>query len=147
MPVKHKIFYTLAVIHLVMIALFASHYAEWGKMNHPLSKVMSTAGSYTGSNNIFSFFAPALSDQPYVVYAIKDTANKKHVIDFTGKSLDFTNRVNNIYGSLTIPEARPIISASLGRFARRTSAGIESYQNQSGMDRRPCFGQTAIQFR
>jgi hypothetical protein len=116
MPVKHKMLYALAIIHLIMIALFASHYAEWGKMSHPVSKVMSTAGSFTGSNNIFSFFAPALSDQPYVVYAIKDTADKKHVIDLTGKSLDFTNRVNNIYGYLTIPEARPIISASLGRF-------------------------------
>ena len=116
MPVKHKILYSLAFVHILMVALFASHFAEWGKMNNPVAKVASTVGSYTRSNNIFSFFAPALSDQPYVVYAIKDTLNKEKVIDLTGKSLDFTNRVNNIYGYLTIPEARSIISASLGRF-------------------------------
>ena len=116
MPVKHKILYATAFIHLLMIAAFASHYAEWGKMNHPVSKIAATVGTYTGSNNIFSFFAPALSDQPYVVYAIQDTLKKERVIDLTGKSLDFTKRVNNIYGYLTIEEARPIISASLGRF-------------------------------
>lgn len=116
MPVKHKILYALAIVHLLMVAMYASHYAEWGKMNHPIAKAVSTVGNYTGSNNIFSFFAPALSDQPYVVYAIKDTLQKEHVIDLTGRSLDFTNRVNNIYGYLTIPEARSILSASLGRF-------------------------------
>jgi hypothetical protein len=116
MPIKHKIFYAFAIVHLGMVSLFAGHFAEWGNMKHPIAKVVSTTGSYTGSNNIFSFFAPALSDQPYVVYAIKDTLQKEKVIDLTGKSPDFTNRVNNIYGYLTIPEARSILSASLGRF-------------------------------
>jgi hypothetical protein len=116
MPTKHKIYYAIAAIHLVMITLFASHFAEWGKTEGPFLNTVSTVGNYSGSNNIFSFFAPGLSDQPYVVYAVKDTLQKEHIIDLTGHSPDFTNRVNNIYGYLTIPEARSIISASLARF-------------------------------
>ena len=116
MPVRHKIYYALATIHIIMITLYASHFAEWGKNESPFLNTVSTVGNYSGSNNIFSFFAPGLSDQPYVVYAVKDTLQKEHVIDLTGHSPDFTNRVNNIYGYLTIPEARSILSASLGRF-------------------------------
>ena len=116
MPRLHKIYYALAVIHLVMIALFASHFAEWGKPNLKITKVLTTAGNYTGSNNIFSFFAPGLSDQPYVVYALKDTLKKEQIIDLNGDSPDFSKRINNIYGYMTIKEARPVIAASLARF-------------------------------
>lgn len=115
MPLKHKLYYALAIAHLVMIALFASHYAEWGK-NNRLMTSLRVAGNATGSNNIFSFFAPALSDQPFVVYDVKDSTGKNHVIDLSGKSLDFSNRVNNIYGYLTLPEARMVVSASLAKF-------------------------------
>ena len=113
---SHKIYFGLAGLHLVMIALFASHFAQWGKADSPIWKVLSTAGNYTGSNNIFSFFAPALSDQPYVVYAVKDTLQKEHIIDLKGKSPDFSKRMNNIYGYMTIAEARPVIAAGLARF-------------------------------
>ena len=116
MPRLHKIYYALAVIHLIMVGLFASHFAEWGKPESLVNKGLSTVGDYTGSNNIFSFFAPGLSDQPYVVYAIKDTLNKEHYIDLQGTSPDFTNRLNNIYGYLTLPEARPVFSASLAQY-------------------------------
>jgi hypothetical protein len=116
MPVLHKIYYALAALHLVMISLYAGHFAEWGKPALPVSKMAATAGRYTGSNNIFSFFAPGLSDQPYVVYTVQDTLKKDHIIDLKGKSPDFSKRINNIYGYLTIKEARPVISASLARF-------------------------------
>jgi hypothetical protein len=112
----HKIYYALAILHVIMIGLFASHFAEWGNSDRKSTKALSTIGSYTGSNNIFSFFAPALSDQPYVVYAIKDSSDKEHFIDFKGDSPDFSKRVNNIYGWLTIPEARPVIAAGLANF-------------------------------
>jgi hypothetical protein len=115
MSLLHKFFYALAVLHVIMIGLFASHFAEWGNPK-PVTKSLSTIGTYTGSNNIFSFFAPALSDQPYVVYAIKDTSDKEHFIDLKGDSPDFSKRINNIYGWLTIPEARPVIAAGLARF-------------------------------
>jgi len=116
MPLKHKIYFALAAIHLTMIVLFASHLHEWMKAEIPGIKVATTIGDYTGSNNIFSFFAPALSDQPYVIYTIKDKAGKEQIIDVTGKSPDFTNRINNIYGYLTLKEGRSIFSAGLARF-------------------------------
>jgi len=99
-----------------MIGLFASHFAEWGNPKNTVTKILSTIGDYSGSNNIFSFFAPGLSDQPYVIYNIRDTLQKEHVIELTGSSPDFTNRVNNIYGYLTLPEARSIFSASLAQY-------------------------------
>jgi len=115
MPLKHKIYFALAGVHLVMIALFSTHFADWGNMNNPATKTLATVGRYTGSNNIFSFFAPGLSDQPYVVYNVKFKDSSERYIDLTGKSPDFTNRINNIYGYLTLPEARGIISASLAQ--------------------------------
>ncbi|HEX5150642.1 MAG TPA: hypothetical protein VFW07_04305 [Parafilimonas sp.] len=115
MPLKHKIYFALAAIHLVMIALYSTHFADWGNMDNPASKTLATVGRYTGSNNIFSFFAPGLSDQPYVVYNVKFKDSSERYIDLTGKSPDFTNRINNIYGYLTIPEARAVLSASLAQ--------------------------------
>jgi len=115
MPVKHKLYFALAILHLVMVGLFAAHSADWGRKN-PVVKSLGVVGNFTGSNNIFSFFAPGLSDQPFVVYDVKDSSGKNHVIDLSGSSRDFSNRVNNIYGYLTIPEARLIISASLAKF-------------------------------
>ena len=115
MPLKHKIYFALAAIHLVMIGLYSTHFADWGNSENPALKTLGTVGRYTGSNNIFSFFAPGLSDQPYVIYNVKFKDSSERYIDLTGKSPDFTNRINNIYGYLTIPEARPIISASLAQ--------------------------------
>jgi hypothetical protein len=116
MPLKHKIYFLLAGLHLVLIALFASHFGEWGNAKLTVIKAASFIGDYTGSNNIFSFFAPGLSDQPYVVYATKDTTGKEHVLDLKGNSPDFTNRINNIYGYLTLEEGRSIFAASLAQF-------------------------------
>ena len=116
MSIRHKILYTLAGLHLLMIALFAGHFAEWGAPGTRFATASATVGHLTGSNNIFSFFAPALSDQPYVVYGVKDSLGKEVTIDITGNSPDFTNRINNIYGYLTLPEGRAIMSASLAQF-------------------------------
>lgn len=119
MPLKHKIYYVLAAVHLLMVALFASHIAEWANPHAPALSVASKLGDYTGSNNIFSFFAPALSDQPYVVFAIKDSNGREQLVDLKGSSSDFANRINNVYGYLTLDEARPVFSASLARFVAR----------------------------
>lgn len=115
MPLKHKIYFALAVLHLLMVGLYSTHFADWGNMESTLAKVAGTAGNYTGSNNIFSFFAPGLSDQPYVVYTVKNKDGKEQFIDLKGSSPEFANRVNNIYGYLTLPEARSILSASLAQ--------------------------------
>ncbi len=115
MPFKHKMYFVLAAVHLLMIALYATHFADWGNSENAVAKTIATVGSYAGSNNIFSFFAPGLSDQPYVVYAIQSKDGKERFIDLKGSSPDFTNRVNNIYGYLTLNEARPILSASLAQ--------------------------------
>ena len=115
MPLKHKLYFILAAMHLLMVALYATHFADWGNMQSPASKTLATVGSYTGSNNIFSFFAPRLSDQPYVVYAVKFKDSTEKFIDLKGNSPDFTNRINNIYGYLTLPEARQVLSASLAQ--------------------------------
>lgn len=115
MPLKHKIYFVLAFVHLLMIALYSTHFADWGSRNNIAAKTLATVGSYTGSNNIFSFFAPGLSDQPYVIYAVKFKSGTEKFIDLKGSSPDFTNRVNNIYGYLTLPEAREVLSASLAQ--------------------------------
>ena len=115
MSLKHKLYFVLAAAHLLMVCLYATHFADWGNIKNPGLKTLSTVGRYTGSNNIFSFFAPGLSDQPYVVYTVKLKNGKESIIDLTGKSPDFTNRVNNIYGYLILPESRPILSASLAQ--------------------------------
>lgn len=115
MPLKHKLWYAAAFLHLLMTALFAGHFVEWGYIQKPPVAFLSTLGNYTGSNNIFSFFAPGLSNQPYVVYVAKDAQGHEKKIDFTGNSPDFLNRITNIYGYLTIPEARSVLSASLAQ--------------------------------
>lgn len=116
MPLKHKLLYAIAALHLFMVTLYAAHFAEWSNNENTFIKALSSVGDYTGSNNIFSFFAPGLSDQPYVVYATKDQEGKEKVIDLQGDSPDFTNRINNIYGYLTLEEARPVFAASLANF-------------------------------
>src|ERR1043165_463584 len=118
MPVKHKIFFGLAALHLMMIAVFAAHLGEWSGKSKIIRSV-GKVGDFTGSNNIFSFFAPGLSDQPYVIYGTKDQSGKEHVIDLKGRSADFTNRLNNVYGFMTLEEGRGIFSASLAQFISR----------------------------
>lgn len=86
---------------------------------------MSTLGDYTGSNNIFSFFAPELSDQPYVIFAAKDSIGKERMIDLKGKSPDFTNRLNNVYGFMTLDEGRDVFAASLAQFVLKNNPDIE----------------------
>ena len=115
MPLKHKIYFGLAAIHLLMIALYSTHFADWGNIQNPGLTALGAVGRYTGSNNIFSFFAPGISDQPYVIYNVQFKDSSEKYIDLTGKSADFTNRINNIYAYLTIPEARPVLSASLAQ--------------------------------
>ena len=116
MKSRYKYVYLLVALHLIMVVLYASHFAEWGAGKSVISRAAGTVGHYTGSNNIFSFFAPGLSDQPYVIYTILDSSGKEYIIDLKGKSPDFSNRVNNIYGYLTLEEGRQIFSASLSRF-------------------------------
>ncbi|MEO6914574.1 MAG: hypothetical protein ABI151_02105 [Chitinophagaceae bacterium] len=108
--------FILAAVHLLMVAMYAGHFGSWGNPGSKAGTLIGTIGDYTGSNNIFSFFAPELSDQPYVIFATKDATGKEHVIDLKGKSPDFTNRINNIYGFLTLEEGRAIFSASLAQF-------------------------------
>jgi len=115
MPIKHKFYYCLAALHLVMIILYTTHFAVWGPMESKTFRAVSIAGNYTGSNNIFSFFAPGLSNQPYVIYTLQDTGGHEKIIDFTGRSPDFTNRVNDVYGYLTIDESRPVLSICLAQ--------------------------------
>jgi hypothetical protein len=115
MPLKHKIIYFVAFLHLLMVILFAAHFAAWGPIESKTFKAISTTGNYTGSNNIFSFFAADLANQPYVIYTVKDINGKEKMIDFTGKSLDFTNRINDIYGYMTVEESRSILAACLAK--------------------------------
>jgi hypothetical protein len=115
MPFKHKLLYFFAMLHLGMVALYATHFASWGPLKSNVFKTVSVTGNYTGSNNIFSFFASDLSNQPYVVYTLKDADGKEKMVDFTGNSADFTNRINDIYGYLTVEESRPILSACLAK--------------------------------
>lgn len=115
MPFKHKLYYGLAALHLLMIILYSAHFAGWGPLHSKVFKAVSAAGNYSGSNNIFSFFAPGLSNQPYVVYTLKDTGGREEIIDFRGRSADFANRINDIYGYLTIEESRPLLSICLAQ--------------------------------
>lgn len=119
MSLQYKLYLFLAIAHLVMVALFATHFTDWGHYNNKAVKALSIAGNYTGSNNIFSFFAPGLSDQPYVVYAIQNKQGHEQYIDLGGRSPEFANRINNIYGYLTLPEARPVLSASLANYVKQ----------------------------
>ncbi|HRI20290.1 MAG TPA: hypothetical protein PLA68_05030 [Panacibacter sp.] len=125
MPLKHKLYFGIAAVHLLMVALFSTHFADWGNMENPAAKILGTAGNYTGSNNIFSFFAPALSDQPYVVYTVKNKNGREEFIDLKGNSPEFANRINNIYGYLTLPEARSVLSASLAQSLSQRYPGTE----------------------
>lgn len=113
MPLRHKIYYALAGLHLLMIMLFATHYSNWGQSESLLHKGITTLGYYSGSNNVFSFFAPGLSDQPYVIYTVRNKDGREFNVDFSGGSPDFRNRLNNIYGYLAFPESRQVFSASL----------------------------------
>lgn len=125
MPLKHKIYFALAFVHIIMVALFATHFTDWGVYENKAVKALSVAGNYTGSNNIFSFFAPGLSDQPYVIYAVKNNNGQEQFIDLKGHSPEFANRINNIYGYLTLPEARAVLSASLANHMKQQYTDAE----------------------
>jgi hypothetical protein len=54
-----------------------------------------------------------------VVYATRNASGEEKVIDLEGNSPDFTNRINNIYGYLTLEEGRSVFSASLAQFVMK----------------------------
>ncbi len=107
--------YLLAGVHLLMVALYAGHFIEWSPLPGKATTALTTIGDYTGSSNIYSFFAPGLSNQPYVVYVLRSPDGKEKKYDFAAGNAEFANRLNNIYGYYAIPESRDIIAPCLAR--------------------------------
>ncbi len=126
MALSLKLRYVLAAAHLLLVALYAAHFVEWSPLPKKVTPVLTALGDYTGSSNIFSFFAPGLSNQPYVVYVLRSADGKEKKYDFTNGNAEFSNRLNNVYGYYAIPESRDIIAPCLARTILQRLPGFDA---------------------
>jgi hypothetical protein len=98
-------------IHLLFTALYAARFAEWGPVN-PLNNFSFAWGEYTGSSNVYGFFAPRIGEQTTVIYTLVDSLANQRVCQVEGHSPEFKNRINTIYNFLSLEESYAVLCKS-----------------------------------
>ncbi len=98
-------------VHLFLTALYASRFAEWGAVN-PVTNTTFACGEYTGSSNVYGFFAPRIGEQTSVIYTLVDSSMSQRVCQLQGRSFEFKNRLNTIYNFLSLKESYDVLCKS-----------------------------------
>jgi hypothetical protein len=111
---KHICWISIALFHLVVVAMHAAHMKEWNR--HPAW--LSGYGDFTGSGNIFSFFAPAIGNEIAVLYTVADGRSQK-VIRLEGQNTEANRRIQTIYNFFSIEEAQPLLARSCAAYVLR----------------------------
>lgn len=112
---KHTCWIGLAVFHLVVAALHAAHLEEWPGHDSWLVKRISAYGDFTGTGNIFSFFAPQIGNEIGVVYTIADGQHQQ-VARLEGANTECNRRIQTIYNFFSIDEAQPLLARSCAAY-------------------------------
>ena len=112
---KHICWISFAAFHLLVAALHAAHMEEWPGHTSWLMKRLSAYGDYTGTGNIFSFFAPNIGNEIAVVYTIADK-KKQQVTRLEGANTECNRRIRTIYNFFSISEAQPLLASSCASY-------------------------------
>ena len=96
---RYKIWIALATVHLILVALGASHSFPSGP-----NLILSTIGYYgrfSGADSGYGFFAPAVGTSLSATFEITDATGKTRIepVD-RGSSREATLRINNIIGQI-----------------------------------------------
>lgn len=116
--VKHICWTGIALFHLTVAALHAAHLEEWTSHKSWLLKQLSAYGDYTGSGNIFSFFAPRIGNEIAVVYTLAD-GKRQQVTRLESSNTECNRRIQTIYNFFSIDEAQPLLAKSCAAYMLR----------------------------
>lgn len=98
-------------VHLLFTALYAARFAEWGAVN-PVTNTTFAWGEYTGSSNVYGFFAPRIGEQTSVIYTLVDSMANQKICQLQGRSFEFKNRLNTVYNFLSLKESYDVLCKS-----------------------------------
>lgn len=118
MPLKLKIAAILAGVHLFLAAIFAAHFGDWS-LGNPVARSLYYWGEFTGSSNIYSFFAPRVGDQISVLYTLVDSSGRQTPWMLEGRNNEINTRIATVYNFVHLPESEPLFSRSFGNTALR----------------------------
>ncbi len=118
MTIKLKIASILAGLHLVLAILFIAHFGDWGLKNN-ISNYLFYLGEFTGSSNIYSFFAPQVGDQISVLYTLVDSSGKEKPWMLQGETPEVNTRIATVYNFVRLPEGEELFCRSFGNNALR----------------------------
>lgn len=119
MTLRLKLFTACAAVHLFLCALSAAHFNEWGLFNRQTTDPLYYWGEFTGSSNIYSFFAPFVGEQISVLYTLADTTGRQRPWMLEGNTREATTRFTTVYNFLNMPESQRILCSSFGNNALR----------------------------
>lgn len=115
---KHLCWIGLAIFHLTVAALHAAHLEEWTAHKSWLLKQVTAYGDYTGSGNIFSFFAPRIGNEIAVVYTLADGTHQR-VTRLESTNTECNRRIQTIYNFFSIDEAQSLLAKSCAAYMLR----------------------------
>jgi hypothetical protein len=116
--VKHICWISLAVFHLTVATLHAAHLEEWATHKSWLLQKITTYGDFTGSGNIFSFFAPQIGNEIAVVYTLAD-GQRQQVTRLENTNTECNRRIQTIYNFFSIEEAQLLLAKSCAAYMLR----------------------------
>ncbi len=123
MSIKLKIFTFAAAIHLLLSVLSAAHFGEWG-VDRRIVDPLYYCGEFTGSSNIYSFFAPFVGEQVSVLYTLADSSGKQQPWMLEGPNREINTRITTIYNFLNLPEGKDLFCRSFGNNALRLNPNV-----------------------
>ncbi|MCF6401266.1 hypothetical protein L3C95_00165 [Chitinophaga filiformis] len=115
---KHLCWIGIALFHLTVAALHAAHLEEWTPHKPWWLKQITTYGDYTGSGNIFSFFAPNIGNEIAVVYTLADDTQQR-VTRLESTNTECNRRIQTIYNFFSIEEAQSLLAKSCAAYMLR----------------------------
>lgn len=116
---KHFCWTGIAIVHLLIAGLHAAHLEEWPLPKSWLLQRVMNYGDYTGAGNIFSFFAPGISNEIAVVYTIADAQSRQQVTRLEGTNTECNRRIRTIYNFFSIDEAQSLLAQSCASYMLR----------------------------
>ena len=115
---KLKIAAALFGLHLLLSLLFAGRFGEWGIQGN-FGNFLLFEGEFTGSSNIYSFFAPRVGDQISVLYTLADSMGVQKNWLLRGKTPEINTRIATVYNFVRLPETDKLFSRNFGNTALR----------------------------
>lgn len=119
MTFRLKILAFCAFLHLLLATLSAAHLNEWGLVGRQVTDPLHYWGEFTGSSNIYSFFAPLVGEQVSVLYTLVDSTGCQKPWMLEGSTHETHTRVTTMYNFLNMPEGGYAFCGSFGNSALR----------------------------